>query len=163
MQQFCDRWLTSIGCFQRNMQCDPAAGAGTLHHNQQRCFIASCSRSSVHTESNYTAPWDVTLLQMPCSTSSSLFLSCIWEAEARRLCRKKVSKYSTHRAKAVYHNPLVVISAWIVYALVPFTSNLTKAFSWHLLSFFILALSEIESTVHLFVCDSPQVIFSCRT
>lgn len=144
------------------MQCDPGAGAGALHHNQQPCFIASCSRSSMHTESHYTAPWDVTLLQMPCTTCSRPFLSCIWKQKPEH-CRKKVSKYSTHRAKAVYHNPLVPISAWIVYTLVPCISNWTKTFSWHLLSFFISTLSDIESTVHLFVCNSPQVIFSCNT
>lgn len=43
----------------------------------------------MHTESNYTALWDITLLQMLCTTSSNPLLSCIWEAEARTLCSKK--------------------------------------------------------------------------
>lgn len=125
-------------------RCDPWAGAATCHRNQQPCSVASCSRRSTQTVSNYTAPWDVILLQIPCTTASNPFLSCIWEAGARRVCSQKCLSpiYSTHRAKAVYYNPLALMSAWSVYTLVPFTSNWTKTFSWHLLSFFISLLYQ---------------------
>lgn len=91
----------------------PGAGAATLHHKQQPCFVASCRRSSMHTISNCTAPWDIVLLQMPCTTSSNPSLSCIWEAGARRICSQKIlfPIYSTYRANTVCHSPLVLMSA----------------------------------------------------
>lgn len=73
------------------IRCDPRVGAATLHHNQQSRFAASCSRNSTHTESNYTTPWDIILLQILRITSRNPSLSCIWEAGARRLCSKKTS------------------------------------------------------------------------
>lgn len=115
-QQFCDRWLTSIGVgrFQRNTQCDPGAGAGTLHHNQKPCFIASfIVGAGAPCTQNLTIQPHGTSLYCKCPVPHPAVLFCLifGKQKPEHYVVKNGSKYSTHRAKAVYHNPLVLMSA----------------------------------------------------
>lgn len=95
-------WYPSMLAAPSEWQFDPGAGAATLHHNQQPCFDTSCRRSSKRAISDYTALWDITLLQIPCTTFSSPSLSCIWGAGARRIRGQKCLLYIAHTGQRLF-------------------------------------------------------------